>query len=113
MSKVNLRVVGATALALVLVEAVTGDERRRLPHYPGDWNEITDELEDCAKSRHAQLLAEAILERATIPAEIGGADSGPQVRWLSSAPHSAREYPGGMDIAAPEGTPVRAPAPRR
>jgi hypothetical protein len=25
-------------------EAVTGDERRRLPHYPGDWNEITDEM---------------------------------------------------------------------
>ena len=25
-------------------EAVTGEERRRLPHYPGDWNEITDEM---------------------------------------------------------------------
>lgn len=25
-------------------EAVNGDERRRLPHYPSDWNEITDEM---------------------------------------------------------------------
>ena len=25
-------------------EAVSGDERRRLPHYPSDWNEITDEM---------------------------------------------------------------------
>ena len=25
-------------------EAVTGDDRRRLPHYPSDWNEITDEM---------------------------------------------------------------------
>ena len=25
-------------------EAVSGDERRRLPHYPSDWNEITDQM---------------------------------------------------------------------
>ena len=25
-------------------EAVAGNERRRLPHYPSDWNEITDEM---------------------------------------------------------------------
>jgi hypothetical protein len=25
-------------------EAVAGDERRRLPHYPSDWNEITDQM---------------------------------------------------------------------
>ena len=25
-------------------EAVSGDERRRLPHYPSDWCEITDEM---------------------------------------------------------------------
>lgn len=25
-------------------EAVNGNERRRLPHYPSDWNEVTDEM---------------------------------------------------------------------